>query len=146
MRKSHTLARLLINDVDVGQVRVQGWDDSWGFGQFTPALAFARFADLFARWSLLMHADDEGAPVCEETLDALREAEYAIDALRARLILPEAQQCRRITQLNIDGPLIEWREDGLEEPAPARDENVDGIPFPAAAGRGDRQVGLALAA
>ena len=133
MRKSHTIARLLINGLDVGQVRVQGWDDSWGFGQFTPSSAFGKFAQLFGRWSVLMHADDADAPVCEETLEALREAEYAIDALHARLIVGEPQQCRRITQLNIDGPLIEWREDGLEEPAPPLDDVGTTVPFTALA-------------
>ena len=134
MRKSHALARLIINGLDVGQVRVQGWDGPWGFGQFRPGSGFGKFAELFGRWSVLMHSDDEDAPVCEETLDALREAEYAIDALRARLLLCDAGQCRRITQLNIDGPLIEWKEDGIEEPAPSGDDVVTSIPRAAPSG------------
>ena len=111
MRRCETKARLYLDDVEVGTILVHGFDDAWGFGDFVPDEPFMRFAPLFRRWAQLMHADDVGDPVCAETSDGLREVECAIDAVRAKLHLTAADEWRTITQLNIDGPLVEWRED-----------------------------------
>lgn len=111
MRRCQSEARLYLDDVNVGTIRVRSFDDAWGFGDFIPGEGFKRFAPHFRRWAQLMHADDVGDPVCAETSDALREVECAIDAIGAKLHLTAADEWRTITQLNIDGPLVEWRED-----------------------------------
>ena len=105
-------ATLYINDAPVGQVTVRGEDASWHFGDFAPAESFAPYALPFGRWSLLMHAQDADprATMDEFALDELRRIEYVIDRLRARLYLPEKNEWHPIAQLNIDGPLIEWKE------------------------------------
>jgi hypothetical protein len=110
MRHSNDTARLYLNDTEVGTIQVRGWDNSWGFGEFAPAEAFAAFAPHFGRWSLLMHADgtERLSPAAS---DELREAECAIDRIHAKLYLSKAGRWRTITQLNIDGPLVEWKED-----------------------------------
>ena len=82
--------------------------DSWGFGDFTPNPAFAEFAAIFGNWSLLMHADD-GDRQSEAASEELRAAEYAIDSLHAKLFLEQNNEWMDIGQLNIDGPLIEWK-------------------------------------
>ena len=104
-------ARLYLNDHDVGAVRVKGWDDAWGFGDFVPGTAFARYARLFGKWSSLMHAKHPEDQLTDADRDALRKVEYEIDRLHAKLLLADSQQWRPIAQLNIDGPLVEWRED-----------------------------------
>jgi hypothetical protein len=112
MRHTKDTARLYLNDQEVGTIKVYGWDDSWGFGEFTPGAAFSAFAPYFGRWSLLMHADDHDARLSRAASDELREAEVAIDRIRAKIYLSKTDKWRKITQLNIDGPLVEWKEDG----------------------------------
>ena len=109
-------ARLYLNDTDVGAVRVKGWDDSWGFGEFSPGERFTRYAPWFGAWSLLMHADDDGDDAHSSRLSRpisieLRRIENEIDRIHARLFLVGPKEWRKISQLNIDGPLIEWKED-----------------------------------
>ena len=111
MRRHEETARLYLDDAHVGAVQVHSFDDAWGFGDFIAGPGFAQYAPLFQRWSQLMHADDVGDPVCAETSEALRDVECAIDAIRVKLYLTNANEWRTITQLNIDGPLVEWRED-----------------------------------
>ena len=111
MRRYEDIARLYLDDVEVGAVHVHSFDDAWGFGDFVPEPGYALFAPHFQRWSQLMHADAVGDPVCTETSEALREVECAIDSIGAKLYLVNADEWRTITQLNIDGSLIEWRED-----------------------------------
>jgi hypothetical protein len=92
-------------------------------GEFSPGHNFSSFAPRFGAWSLLMHADD--GPVdpahgrlSEAASEELREAEWEIDRLHAKLYLDGPQEWRKISQLNIDGPLIEWKEDYCREGAP----------------------------
>ena len=123
MKRSELNARLFLNGRDVGGVTVKGWDDSWGFGDFTPGEGFAHFAPRFGAWSLLMHADDgddasDGA-LTPEAAAALREVECEIDRIHAKLFLVGPAEWRKISQLNIDGPLIEWKEDFLAEDMPS---------------------------
>jgi hypothetical protein len=101
--------RLQLNGIEVGTILVRGGDASWGFGDFTPLPAFADFATVFGRWSLLMHADDPGERLSREAGDALREAENAIDAIHAALCSESMEQSHPLAQVNIDGPLIEWK-------------------------------------
>ena len=101
-------ARLFINGKDVGEVLIKSLADSWGFGEFTPNTSFAEFAPTFGKWSLLMHADDGEKRLSEVASDELRSAEFAIDQLRAKLRL-EKGEVLDIAQLNIDGPLVEWK-------------------------------------
>jgi hypothetical protein len=100
-------AQLYLNDDLVGDIDVQGVETAWHFGTFRPNEAFSRYAPHFGRWALLMH-EDEHLGIGRELSQELREAEIAIDRLAARLHYPEKDQWRRIMQLNIDGPLIEW--------------------------------------
>ncbi|MGB7159348.1 MAG: hypothetical protein WBD40_14870 [Tepidisphaeraceae bacterium] len=111
MQHANQIARLYLDEQSVGLIRVRGWADSWGFGEFQPEGSFAVFAAPFGRWSLLMHADDRGAPLSRAAADELREAENAIDRIHAKLYLCRTGEWRTITQLNIDGPLVEWKED-----------------------------------
>lgn len=111
MRRTSARAKLFIDGEDVGAVEVHGWDGSWGFGEFHPSAGFESFATCFGRWALLMHADDGGDRLSTDALDELREAEQAIDSLRARLLLTDSNEWRGIRQLNIDGALIEWKEE-----------------------------------
>ena len=104
-------ARLFLNDVDVGAVHVKCWDDAWGFGEFVPGEAFARYARHFGTWSRLMHAERPDDCLSDADRKALREVEYEIDRIRARLFLGDSREWRPIAQINIDGPLVEWRED-----------------------------------
>jgi hypothetical protein len=101
-------ARLFINGKDVGTVLIKSLADSWGFGEFTPDPSFAEFAPIFGKWSLLMHADDGEKRLSEVASDELRAAEFAIDQLRAKLLLENGQWVD-VAQLNIDGPLVEWK-------------------------------------
>ncbi len=102
-------ARLFINGKDVGDVALRSFADSWGFGDFRPNAAFAPFASTFGNWSLLMHADDGEKRLSEAASEELRTAEYAIDSLRAKLLVEDNSEWVDIGQLNIDGPLIEWK-------------------------------------
>lgn len=104
---SHT-GRLFINDQDVGEVAIRGWQGSWGIGSFAPVESFEPFRPLFAEWARLMHADD--GPVTPAISQRLRALEYDMYRLHCRLFIQELGQCRQILILNIDGPLIEWKE------------------------------------
>ena len=102
-------AKLFINDIEVGDVAMQGSEDSWSHGCFHPNTAFAQFALLFGRWSLFMHVDGEYEPLSEAASSELRQTEYAIDRLQAKLLFHESHEWMPCTQLNIDGELIEWK-------------------------------------
>ena len=104
------VGRLFLNGTEVGSVSVRGHDGSWGFGEFVPSPEFSLFAAVFGRWSLLMHADGDEERLSEAAADELRATEYEIDALRAALLLEPAREWRPLRQINIDGPLIEWKE------------------------------------
>ena len=123
MKRTQLIARLFLNDHDVGAVRVKGWDDSWGFGEFVPADAYSSYAPRFGAWARLVHAEDEDSDgrLSEDARDELRTVEYAIDRIHAKLFLVGPQEWRCISQLNIDGQLIEWKEDfsGRGEPSAA---------------------------
>ena len=110
-RSSHR-ARLFLDGVDVGGVTVKGWDGSWGIGEFEPTETFAPYASRFGLWSLLMHADGPEERLSDAASQELRLVECEIDGLRAELRLDDTGERRPILQLNIDGPLIEWQEDG----------------------------------
>ena len=104
-------ARLYLNDHDVGRIEIKGWDDAWGFGDFHPCEGFARYARHFREWSTLMHTPHADDRLTDADRDALRKVEYEIDRLGARLLLVDTGECRRVTQVNIDGPLVEWHEE-----------------------------------
>src|SRR3954469_13381385 len=109
MKHDGTQGELYLNDQLVGRVTVKTHDGSWHFGQFDPHEAFAPFAPLFGLWSLLMHADEDADRISSATSDELREAELAIDRIRARLHLVETNEWKDLQQLNIDGDLIDWK-------------------------------------
>jgi hypothetical protein len=119
---SRGTARLFLNGHDVGAVEVKGWDHAWGFGEFSPADAFGSYAPRFGAWSLLMHADDgddaSDGRLSEAAAEELRRVEYDIDRIHAKLFLVGPKEWRRISQLNIDGPLIEWKEDFFDGDEP----------------------------
>jgi hypothetical protein len=105
------LARLFLNDTEVGTVSVRGRSDSWAFGEFAPSPHFSDFARVFAKWSLLMRAKDADGRVNATILEKLRTSEYEMDALRAALVLDQnPDETHQLRQLNIDGRLIEWKE------------------------------------
>lgn len=123
VRHAELTGKLFLNHRAVGTVRIKGWDDSWGFGEFSPGEGFSHYAPRFGAWSLLMHADDGADDPAHGRLsvaaaEELREIEREIDRLNASLYLPGPQQWRRISQLNIDGPMIEWKEDYCEGEGP----------------------------
>jgi hypothetical protein len=123
MRRAQLTARLFLNDREVGTVKVKGWDDSWGFGEFSPGEGFAHFAPRFGAWSLLMHADDGSDDPAHGRLsgaaaEELRQVEQEIDRIHARLYLIGPEEWHPVSQLNIDGPLIEWKEDYRGEGVP----------------------------
>jgi hypothetical protein len=99
---------LFLDGIDVGTVFVRRCHSSWGFGDFKPHGCFARFATAFGTWSLLMHADEESDELSAATADELRKVEETLDQVHAELRIDD----RRIdlAQVNIDGPLIEWKE------------------------------------
>jgi hypothetical protein len=100
---------LHLNDIHVGTVISDGVRGSWGYGRFTPNEAFAKFAPLFGVWSLLVHEEDGGNRTPREALDELRHAEVALDSLRAELRWLHPAERMPLLQVNIDGPLIEWK-------------------------------------
>jgi hypothetical protein len=104
-------AKLFIKGQHVGDVCVQGLDSSWGYGEFTPNNCFSEFAPLFGTWSLLMHADEASAVMSQAASEELRKIETALDALKAELHWYESEKVLAVTQLNIDGNLIEWKRD-----------------------------------
>jgi hypothetical protein len=103
------IAQLMINGREVGRVTRKGGSDGWAYGDFEPSPEFTDYALLFGSWSLLMHEDEDQALLSEAMIDELRQAEQAIDALRAELRWMKDQSITPVVQLNIDGPLIEWR-------------------------------------
>jgi hypothetical protein len=100
---------LYLNGVSVGIVASEGTTDSWFYGKFTPGQKFEAFAPLFGVWSLLIHEDNGHDQAPPEALDELAKAEVAIDRIRAELHWQDSSEHTRIAQLNIDGPLIEWK-------------------------------------
>lgn len=112
-------ARLFLNDHDVGLVEVKGWEDAWGFGEFAPGEAFNRYARHFGDWSRLLHAPHGDDRLTDADRDALRKVEYEIDRLHAKLFLVESQEWRPISELNIDGSMVEWREEHVGEVVPS---------------------------
>ena len=105
-----TTARLFLDEQDVGEIEVKGWDDAWGFGEFSAGDGFRRYAPHFREWSRLLHGTRPDGALTDADKAALRCVEYQIDRLDARLFLAESGQWRRISELNIDGSLVEWRE------------------------------------
>src|SRR6476646_9972163 len=106
MTGAQQLARLFLDDREVGTVKVTGWDHAWGFGEFFPGEGFSAFATRFGAWSLLMHADDGADEPAHGRLsgaaaEELREVEALIDRLHARLYLDGPREWRNISQLNI---------------------------------------------
>src|SRR5687767_1647761 len=111
-------ARLFLGTQDVGSIEIKGFDDSWGFGEFSPGDGFRRYARAFGDWSRLLHTPHVDDQLSDADKDALRKVEYEIDRLRARLFLVETEEWRSVAELNIDGPLVEWREEYRAEGAP----------------------------
>lgn len=101
-------ADLFLNGTAVGRVVVRGCHSSWGFGYFEPTDCFTQFASAFGTWSLLMHADEEGDVMGPDMADELRKVEERLDQVRAELRFDDRQI--ELTQVNIDGQLIEWKE------------------------------------
>src|SRR4051812_37557813 len=114
MEKAALHAKLHLNDREVGAVEIKGSDNSWGYGEFRPLPTFAEFAPIFGRWSILMHADEDAEKLSAAASEELRQAEYAMDKLRAKLFLEEVGEWRGVTQGDKDGSLIggEEREGG----------------------------------
>ena len=104
-----TTAQLYLNGKMVGAVLVQRREDSWTHGRFTPNEAFGEFAEVFGRWSLLMHADGEHERMSEAAGEELRRCEYEIDRMRAKLVLDDTGETIQCAQINIDGELVEWK-------------------------------------
>ena len=102
-------ATLFINEQVVGDIVVQGTEDSWSHGLFHPSAAFMKFAPLFAQWSLMMHVDGTYEPLSPAASDELKQMEAEIDRLRAKLLFAASGHWVTCAQLNIDGPLIEWK-------------------------------------
>ena len=122
--------QLYLNDRLVGRVAIHGWHDSWGVGDFAPEPAFEEFAPLFAEWSRLMHADV--GPLSAEHAERLREIEFRMYALRAKLWIEQLRQWRVIRILTIDGAMIEWKEGWSQRrdvpPEEERAEEPSGAP------------------
>src|SRR5688500_6078377 len=100
-------AKLYIDDDYVGDVVLQGMEDSWSHGEFQPGPAFAKFAPLFVRWSAVMHAGGAYEPISEAASTELRRVEYGLDRLRSALHFEDTGRWVRCAQLNIDRPMIE---------------------------------------
>jgi hypothetical protein len=101
--------KLYINDRPVGRVLIQRIGPSWSHGQFLPNEAFSAFSAMFRRWSLLMHGDGNYERLSEAARAGLRQAEFAIDGLDAKLHLLSRDEWVNCAQLNIDGSMIEWK-------------------------------------
>lgn len=104
-----TTARLHLNGRDVGGIVVEGWRDGGTVGRFAPGEAFSPFANLFGRWSLLMH-EDEDRPLHAVAQSALADAERQMDALHVRVHYPDPDVWVDVRQVNIDGTMVEWVE------------------------------------
>jgi hypothetical protein len=102
-------AELYLNDERVGDVTVQGTEDSWSHGLFEPGERFSKFAPLFGGWSLMMHADGAYERLSKAAAEELRQIEFEIDRLHAKLHFPDGDEWVTCSQLNIDGLLIEWK-------------------------------------
>jgi hypothetical protein len=102
-------AILYLDDIEAGSVEVQRIGRAWIHGRFMPAPGFETFAPLFGRWSLLMHADVGGEKLSPAASEELRSCECEIDRMQARLLFPETNQWITCAQINIDGPMIEWK-------------------------------------
>jgi hypothetical protein len=120
MRRADLQGRLFINEREVGQVWVRGWEGAWGLGDFRPLPQFAPFAPQFEEWSRLMHSPATSRRLSRDVAEQLRKVECALYVLRARLFVVELGQWREISILNIDGPLIEWKERWVAEAARSR--------------------------
>jgi hypothetical protein len=110
MKRKERTAHLYLNGNLAGTVHVHGSEDAWYHGHFEPADGFSAFATVFGRWSLLLHAEDGQDRQSREALDELRKLEYEMDAIEVRLFFPDKQEWHKAIQLNIDGPLVEWKE------------------------------------
>ena len=108
MNRNTQTGRLFIEGQHAGDVQISGWKGCWGIGTFRASPSFDSFKSLFSEWSRLMHADP--GPLGDDAANRLREIEYQMYALRCQLWLVEACQWRQILILNIDGPMIEWKE------------------------------------
>lgn len=117
MRRTKTLGRLYLDGQFVGNVVIRGWDGPWGFGEFWPEPSFTRFAPLFDEWSRLMHAPEAARRLTEHISDELRRVECALYAIKARIHVDGEAHCRQIAILNVDGKLVEWKEQ-YSPPAP----------------------------
>jgi hypothetical protein len=93
---------------EVGVIVVSGCDAALNYGRFSPAEGFADFANLFGRWSLLMH-EDEDRPLHPTAQQALSDLERAMDRLHAKIYFPERDVWQKVRQINIDGNDVEWR-------------------------------------
>jgi hypothetical protein len=102
-------AELYLNGIHVGHVTAHGVSASWEYGDFTPTESFSKFAGIFGVWSLLIHDKDGRSRMSPEALEELREAEAAIDSLRAELRWINPAGIDTLEQVNIDGALIEWK-------------------------------------
>ena len=102
-------AHLYLDNQLVGEVIPQRKDDAWSHGHFRPNESFAKFAPLFGRWSLLMHADGEFGHLTHAARDELRQTEIEMDSLRVKLHFYQRDEWVRVGQLNIDGPMVEWK-------------------------------------
>jgi len=106
---ANSYATLYLNERDVGEVVIHGSDNGWGFGHFTPNRNFSEFAPVYGTWALLMHADEDQEKLSEAASEELRQAEYAMDAIRAKLYMNQSGEWHSVRQVNIDGKLIEWK-------------------------------------
>jgi hypothetical protein len=114
----HEYAELYLNGAFVGDVEVVRTEESWSYGRFQPARAFAEFAAPFVRWSHLMQGQGKYERLSESVGGALRRLEIEIDRLRAQLHFVERDIWVPCLQLNIDGESIEWKCSALA-PEPA---------------------------
>jgi hypothetical protein len=103
-------AILHLDGQPVGDVVVQGWDGSWGFGTFLPGERFSDYAPIFGTWSLLMHADGDDQKLSDAASQELIEAESRLDTIKSKLFFPKNQQWVDIAELNIDAEMLEWKE------------------------------------
>jgi hypothetical protein len=93
----------------VGTIELNRFADSWLFGSFEPTRGFSEFAALFGEWSLLIHADENDPQISRAALDEMAKIERVIDGLHVELRLPENGDCVAVTQINIDGNLVELK-------------------------------------
>jgi hypothetical protein len=104
-----TVVELHLDGVHVGMIVVERSHDSWTFGHFTPNDNFSAFAPRFGWWSLLMH-EDGGQALDRRTALELRQAEKALDSMRAELYDAAKGTWHAIRQINLDGQMAEWNE------------------------------------